>query len=92
LPWILAGIGLIVICCIGIVLLYVGLNYNIDMSPAPIPTITQRAPLTPTPPAPPTLLHAPPTVAVPHGVQFVLIKAITVNAQNQYVVDYVTYE
>jgi serine/threonine-protein kinase len=45
LPWILVGIGLIVICCIGIALLYIASNYNIDLSSAPIPTIRNCLPL-----------------------------------------------
>jgi len=45
LPWVLVGIGLIVICCIGIALLYIASNYNIDLSPAPIPTIRNCLPL-----------------------------------------------
>jgi serine/threonine protein kinase len=83
LPWILAGIGIIGACCIGIVLVYLGFTYP---AVAPIPITAQRATLTPTLPAPSTILPAPPRV------KSVRINAITVDAQNQYVVDYVTYE
>jgi serine/threonine protein kinase len=57
-------------------------------TPAPIPPT-----LTPTllPTELPTL-SAPPTLAIPTGVPFVRINNISLNAQNQYVVEYETFE
>jgi hypothetical protein len=51
-----------------------------------VPVVDTTQPLaTPTLPAPPTL-------AIPAGVEFVRINSIEINAQNQYVVNYETFE
>lgn len=104
--WILGGIGVIAACSIGIVLLVVGVRYFRNNAPLAHAALTSTreaevtnssaavlAELTLTPIASPLgPLPAPPTVAPPPGQQFVRINAITLNDQNQYVVEYETFE
>ena len=65
----------------------------IQVSITPAPTVTVELQSTPTlPPLPPTELPPPPLVPVPPGVKFARINSIMLNPQNQYVVEYETFE
>ncbi len=111
--WVLAGIGLLGICAIGVLVLVLGANLFSRMQVTVIPTSTTVVEVPPTatldsvsPTATsalveptltpalllPTELPLPPLMPVPPGVKFVRINMITLGPQNQYVVEYETFE